>query len=170
MRNAARRAQKTSNRKVVLFLLICFPYGLIQMWRKARWHAAIKVMVTACFVALTVAVLLPQTLPPRNLPGGVEMVGAQREVEVYGPELPASLDENYAGYGAVDSAAPVFAQVEEVDQVYVYANDNGSYYHRVDCQYVAWYSKKYTLPVAYYSNYLPCEVCDAPVYTPGSGA
>ena len=34
--------------------------------------------------------------------------------------------------------------------------------------YTHLYSRKYELPVAYYSHYLPCVECDAPVYTPGS--
>ena len=50
---------------------------------------------------------------------------------------------------------------------YVYANDNGEFYHLSDCKYVASYSRKYTLPVAYYNGYQPCLECGAPTYVPG---
>ena len=97
------------------------------------------------------------------------MVGVEKDVAVYGPELPAAMGDGYAGYGVVSGAsAPVFSDAPEAEVTYVYANDNGQYYHRQDCKYVAYYSRKYELPVAYYSHYLPCVECDAPVYTPGS--
>ena len=169
MRKKPGRRRKQSNRKVILLLILCFPYGLFLMWRTARWHPAVKCVVTACFVALTTAVLLPQTLPPENAAGGVRLVGAERDVAVYGPELPEALDRTYIGTGVIGSSSgPVFSDVEQVEETYVYANDNGEYYHLSDCKYVAYYSKKYTLAVAHYSGYLPCAECGAPSYTPGA--
>lgn len=170
MQKTPARRRKASNWKVYVCLLICFPYGLFLMWRTTRWHLAVKGLVTACFVALTLAVLLPLTSPPDRLPGGVHMVNAERDVEVFGPELPEALDTNYIGYGTVSiSNGPVFTEEEIAEPTYVYANDNGQFYHRLDCEYVQWYSKKYTLPVAYYSGYGPCEKCQPPAYTPGMG-
>ena len=97
------------------------------------------------------------------------MVGVEKDVTVYGPELPASLDTGSANYGVVSGAsAPVLADVEEIAKTYVYANDSGQYYHTSDCKYVASYSRKYELAVAYYKGYQPCAECEAPVYTPGS--
>jgi len=76
MRNPPVRGRnRATNRKAVLCLLVCFPYGLLLMWRSARWHPAVKLAITACFVLLTAAVLLPQTSPPARVAGGVELVG-----------------------------------------------------------------------------------------------
>ena len=157
MRKTSRR-QKRATWKTLFFLVVCFPYGLFLMWRTQRWHPAVKALVTTGFVALTVAVVLPLTMPPTRGNGGVRMVGVEKDVAVYGPELPAAMGDGYAGYGVVSGAsAPVFSDAPETEVTYVYANDNGQYYHRLDCKYVA-----------YYSHYLPCVECDAPVYTPGS--
>ena len=167
MRKTSRR-QKRATWKTLFFLVVCFPYGLFLMWRTQRWHPAIKALVTTGFVALTVAVLLPLTMPPTRGTGGVHMVGVEKNVAVYGPELPAAMDGGYAGYGVVSGAsAPVFSDAPETEVTYVYANDNGQYYHRLDCKYVAYYSRKYELPVAYYNGYLPCQECGAPTYMPG---
>ena len=168
MRNTPRR-RKRATWKTILFLMVCFPYGLFLMWRTQRWHPAVKGLVTACFAALTVAVLLPMTTPPTRGGGGVRMVGVEKDVSVYGPELPASLDAEYAaGYGVVSGAsAPVFSDAEEAEVTYVYANDSGEFYHLNGCKYVAYYSRRYALPVAYYNGYLPCQECCAPTYMPG---
>ncbi len=104
MRKTPARRRKGSNWKVYVCLLFCFPYGLFLMWRTTRWHPAVKGLVTTCFAALTLAVLLPLTSPPERLPGGVRMVSAERDVEVFGPELPEALDANYTGYSAVTSS------------------------------------------------------------------
>ena len=169
MRKTPARRRKGSNWKVYVCLLFCFPYGLFLMWRTTRWHPAVKGLVTTCFAALTLAILLPLTSPPERLPGGVYMVSAERDVEVFGPELPEALDANYTGYSAVTSSnGPVFSEETTTQTTYVYANDNGKFYHNLDCEYVQWYSKKYALAVAYYNGYLPCVECGAPTYTPGS--
>ena len=162
------RWRKRATWKTLLFLVACFPYGIFLMWRTQRWHPAVKALVTTGFVALTVAVLLPLTSPPTRGNGGVRMVGAEKNVAIYGPDLPASMETGYTVYGIVSGAsAPVLSDIPEVEETYVYANDNGTYYHRADCKYVASYTRKYTLPVAYYNGYLPCAECDAPVYVPG---
>ena len=167
MQRAPRR-RKRATWKTVFFLVVCFPYGLFLMWRTQRWHPAVKGLVTACFAALTVAVFLPMTMPPTRGGGGVRMVGAEKNVAVYGPELPASMGDGYAGYGVVSGAsAPVFSDAPEAEVTYVYANDNGEFYHLSDCKYVASYSRKYALPVAYYNGYQPCLECGAPTYVPG---
>ncbi|OPZ70157.1 MAG: hypothetical protein BWY81_00073 [Firmicutes bacterium ADurb.Bin467] len=169
MRNPPVRGRnRATNRKAVLCLLVCFPYGLLLMWRSARWHPAVKLAITACFVLLTAAVLLPQTSPPARVAGGVELVGAKPDAEVFGPELPKAYDVNYRGYGIpAAGAAPVLSEIEEVAERYVYANENGRYYHKVDCKYVAWYSVKLTPAVAHFSGYLPCAVCGVEPYQPG---
>ena len=82
--------------------------------------------MTACFVFLTAAILSPLTSPPGRGNSGVRMVGLEKDVTVYGPELPASLDTDSANYGVVSGAsAPVVAEVEEIAKTYVYANDSG---------------------------------------------
>ena len=168
MRNTPRR-RKRSIWKTIFFLVVCYPYGLFLMWRTQRWHPAVKGLVTACFVFLTAAILSPLTSPPGRGNSGVRMVGLEKDVTVYGPELPASLDTDSANYGVVSGAsAPVVAEVEEIAKTYVYANDSGQYYHTSDCKYVASYSRKYELAVAYYKGYQPCAECWAPVSTPGS--
>ena len=109
-------------------------------------------------------------LPAGTSSGCVRMVSAERDVEVFGPELPEALDANYTGYSAVTSSnGPVFSEETTTQTTYVYANDNGKFYHNLDCEYVQWYSKKYALAVAYYNGYTPCEKCMPPEYTPGMG-
>lgn len=166
MRKTPRR--KRSPWKTLFFLAVCFPYGLFLMWRTQRWHPAVKGLVTACFVALTVAVFLPMTMPPTRGNGGVRMVGVEKDVAVYGPELPAALQTIAPNEALiVGGSTPVFTQIPEVETTYVYANDTGEYYHLRDCKYVNNYSRKYELPVAYYNGYLPCQECGAPTYMPG---
>jgi len=162
-----RGRNRAINRKAILCLLVCFPYGLFLMWRSARWRPAVKCAVTACFVLLTAAVLLPQTSPPARQVGGVELVGAEPGAQVFGPELPQAYDVNYRGYGVVSAGAPLFSEVEEVVERYVYANDNGKYYHKADCKFVAYYSNKLTPAVAHFSGYLPCQECGVEPYQPG---
>lgn len=164
----ARRSRRGISWKVLLSLLVCFPYGLALMWRKARWHVAVKSFVTLCFVVLTGFILLPMTTPPTPSTGGVQLIGAEKDVEVYGPELPATLDSAYAVAGIdVNPNANLFASVEETPVTYVYANENGKYYHKSDCKYVAWYSDKMTIPQAHYAGYTPCALCEPGPYVPG---
>ena len=108
------------------------------------------------------------TMPPTRGNGGVRMVGAEKDVAVYGPELPAALQTVAPNEALiVGGSTPVLTQTPEVETTYVYANDTGVYYHLSDCKYVSNYSRKYELPVAYYNGYLPCQECGAPTYMPG---
>lgn len=160
--------KKHANWKTVISLLLCFPYGLYRMWRFTRWNLALKGLITVCILAAVTFILLPITSPP-TVSGGVKMVGAEKDVRIFGPELPEAMDENFVGYGSVTSSqGPLFAEDDAGSSVvYVYANENGEYYHKLNCKYVAWYSKKMELPVAYYSGYSPCEECGAPTFSPG---
>lgn len=161
-----RAKHKNRNWKVPLCLLLCFPYGLFLMWRETRWSTVLRCGITACVVLLTGFILLPYTNPPSQS-GGVQLVGAEKNVEVFGPELPVALDANYINYDVSTNLSPALSDVEIQTESYVYTNDTGKYYHKLNCSYVAWYSSKLTAAVAHYSGYLPCRDCGVEAYQPG---
>lgn len=47
-----------SNKKVILWLIFFFPYGLYLMWRKTNWNKGIKIGVSALFAVLCVISLV----------------------------------------------------------------------------------------------------------------
>jgi len=114
-------------------------------------------------------VLLPITSPPTAAQGGVQIIGTEKDVEVYGPELPSSFDESYAALTVQPSSTQSLFSNDSAESsvTYVYANQNGKYYHRSTCKYVAWYSVKMGIPQAHFAGYTPCELCTPDAYTPG---
>ena len=168
MPKAPARRRKKSNWKVYVCLLVCFPYGLFLMWRTTSWRPAVKGLVTACFAALTLAVVLPLTSPPERTPGGVQLVGAQRDVEVFGPELPEALGASYAQLSLISSGeGPLLTQTQSPQtQTYVYSSRSDLYYHLRSCPSAQrTLDQQMTLAVAYYSGYEPCPVCQPETYT-----
>ena len=159
-----RMRDKKNSARVVRWLLLCFPYGLSLMWRAScRWHTGVKLAVTGFFAAILIALLaypMPE-LRPRS--GKVEIVGIQREVEVYGPELPDVLpDQSTYRYNASDSIVASRDGSEEVE--YVYAAPGAYNYHRYECKYAYASSQALTVYEATFLGYTPCKLCRPPVY------
>ena len=159
-----RRWLRRGNGRVLLSLLLCFPLGLVLMWRGGcRWPKAVKGAVTAALALAVALILIPQTTPTPAGTGGVQLVGSEPGVEIYGPELPENVNMgNYENilYSAATSIPVATPNTEDG----VYAANTGKYYHRQRCRYATGASHKYTLYEAYYSGYEPCPHCNPPVY------
>lgn len=138
------------------------PVGLFLVWRTSWKNTAKYAMTGVAVGALALAVaLLPSA--DHRVNGGIELVGMDPEVEVYGPELPTAM---VTGYTA-SSGASVMAPVEEDDTVYVYAATDGECYHEYECKFAYASSQKLTLYEAHYLGYRPCGLCNPPEYAPG---
>ena len=166
-RRSLRRSGHKMTKKTILWLVCCFPIGLMMMWRRrCRWPVAAKCAVSACVALVLAAVILPQTAPTRSEKSGVEYVLAEPSVDVHGPELPSALQEHPVDYesvlhvGNVTPAPTVAAETE----TYVYATVNSKIYHTTSCRRYCYSAHKYTLYEAHFSGYQPCELCNPGVY------
>ena len=161
-----RRADRREDRRVLLWLLGCFPFGLVLMWRRGcRWPLAAKCAVSAVLVLLVLAIILPQTAPKQKASGGIQLVGREPSVEIFGPELPASVEESLANYDSIlyNSATSVPVVTPE-PETYVYVAERGKYYHTAKCKYYQTASRKLTLYEAFFTNYQPCPQCNPGVW------
>lgn len=52
-----KNVQLASNKKVILWLIFFFPYGLYLMWRKTNWNKILKIGISALFAILCVVAL-----------------------------------------------------------------------------------------------------------------
>lgn len=148
----------------ILLLVLLPPVGIVIVWRR-HWSNAVRIGLTAATLAILALafVLLPSG--ENRIAGGVELVGIEREVEVYGPSLPTAM---VTGYTSSLSTGSVFVETEETDTVYVYAAKGADCYHLYDCKFAYASSQKLTVYEAYYLGYKPCGRCNPPIYTPGS--
>ena len=101
----------------ILFLVLLPPVGIVMVWRR-HWPNAARIGLTAATLAVLALAVLLLPSGENRVAGGVELVGVEREVEVYGPALPTAM---VAGYTSSLSTNPVFVQAEETDTQYVYA-------------------------------------------------
>lgn len=158
--------RRGENRGTVMWLVLCFPYGLIRMWRAScRWHVAIKSLVTASVAAL-ICVIALWPAPKQVYGSTVTLVGKEQNVAVFGPELPEGYDS--ALYPPSPTADNLFAEEVVDDTVFYYVNGKGnSFYHTKDCKYAYESSLPYTLYEAYLLGYTtPCTICKPPLYEP----
>lgn len=166
-KGAKARAHRPVNRynlKTALWLW-CFPVGLTLMWRRrCTWHTAVKAGVTALMAAVVVAVFAFPT-PDRTASGGVELVGGSREVEVYGPELPAFIVPGYVN----EQTESIIVPPVENSVHYVYAADGAECYHEYNCKFAYASSQRLTVYEAYYLGFRPCGRCKPPIYDPATG-
>ena len=159
-----RNKRDLRNLLAVLFLILLPPVGVVMLWR-TRWSGTVKYCLTGAVVAvLAIAVaLLPSA--ENKVVGGIEMVGTDRDVEVYGPGLPTAMVTGYTISLATDS---IFAEEVETDTHYVYAAKTGSCYHEYECKFAYASSQKLTVYEAHYLGYEPCGRCNPPEYVPGA--
>lgn len=163
-RARVRRGNLSLGDLVTLLLLVALPpVGVVLVWRRG-WRTQTKAALTAVAAAvLTVAVLLLPSADSR-VSGGVELVGRERTVEVYGPALPTAMVTGYTS----SSTDSVFADTQEEEIEYVYAAKEAKCYHRSTCKFAYASSQKLTPYEAYYLGYTPCGRCNPPTYTPGN--
>lgn len=157
----ARGRRETSNLWTILLLFLCPPIGIVLVWRKA-WSGSTRAMLTvAPILAMTLVLLL---IPSGNSQeaGGIELVGLERDVEVYGPALPTAMVE---GYTSSLTNGSVFADAEDEDIQYVYAAKGAECYHLYECKFAYASSQKLTVYEAHYLGYKPCARCNPPVYS-----
>lgn len=158
-----RTSRRLSDLITLLLLAVLPPVGVVLLWRR-NWRTSTKAALTAAAAAvLTAAVLLIPSADSR-VSGGIELVGRERDVEVYGPALPTAM---VTGYTA-SSTDSVFSAAQEDETEYVYAAKEAQCYHRSTCKFAYASSQKLTPYEAYYLGYKPCDRCNPPAYTPGS--
>lgn len=156
--------RKKESRKTAIWLLLCFPYGLARMWRAScQWNILVKSLVTAAIAALICVIALWPT-PEQNYGTRVTLVGKEKDIAIFGPELPTGYD--YSLYPPNPTDNNLFAEEVVDDTVYVYVNSGAgsTYYHTLECEF-AYASDRLSLYEAYMMGYTtPCGKCLPPVY------
>ena len=163
-RRKPRANENVRNLLTVLSLVVLPPLGIVLVWRRS-WSNGLKYCLTAvpALVLLLIALVLPSGRQATN--GGVELVGVEREVEVYGPSLPTAM---VTGYTSSLTTGSVFAQTEDNEMEYVYAAKGAECYHTYDCKFAYASSQKLTVYEAHFLGYKPCNRCKPPVYSVGN--
>lgn len=159
-KSAAGPKKKSINLKAFMWLVLFFPAGITLMWRRAcTWPKGIKFAVTGIMVAAMITIFaLPS--PSSDISGGITLVGARPEVEVYGPELPTTI---VTGYTRQNTDSIIVNTVAD-DIHYVYAADGASCYHEYECKFAYASSQRLTVYEAYYLGFEPCGRCNPPKY------
>lgn len=164
-RNGRRRASNSllKNLLTALSVVLLPPLGIVLTWR-SRWSGMVKYCMTG--LAVGVMVLAVALLPSADnrVSGGVEMVGRNADVKIYGPELPTAMVTGYTVYGAESVLAPA----ETSTATLYYAAADGKCYHEYECKFAYASSQKLTLYEAYCLGYKPCGLCQPPEYVTGA--
>lgn len=167
-RNHARKTAYRNKSKrygwfTLLWMLLCLPIGFLRMWRsRCRWPLSVKYAVSGLMLAaLAVLFLLPATYSAPV--GGLELYGEAPEMEIYGPSVP----QNYVS-GYVTTAASGVLPAEEDDEsgeLTVYATEDQSCYHLLNCKFAYASGRRLTLYEANLLHLQPCKLCGAPEYS-----
>ena len=156
---ARRRKASLGDILRILFLVVCFPAGLVVMWSdRCRWHKTLKMMTSAAVALLLVAILLPQTTPPDAPKSGITIIGLAGDKETYGPPAPKER-LHVEVYSPRYTALIIEAEPTPVPR-FVYCNQGGKNYHRSTCRYVKETSGAVTINQALDAGYTPCALCD----------
>lgn len=156
------------NRRTLLWLVLFFPVGFTRMLSGAcTWRRGSKCAVGALALALVAAVLLVPSPYPTGK-GGVELLGDDPEVEIYGPALPETIVGGYTAPVIESVVLPLEDENAADDTVYVYAAEDQTNYHLASCKFAYASAQKLTLYEAYFLGYTPGKCCGAPEYTPDS--
>ena len=119
---------------------------------------------SALFLGIMVAVLAGVLLTPSpkdGKGGGIELHGEEREVAVYGPELPKSTVGNYPVPVEKSVVLPETSGTTE-EVTYVYASDDQDCYHVSTCKFAYASGHRYTVYEAQLLGYKPCGRCNPP--------
>lgn len=152
------------NGDTILWLILFFPIGIYRMWEPTcTWKNSVKYILSAV-PALALAFILIWPIGAAPVKGGVNLVGTEKVVEVYGPELPEKM---VAGYARPADGTVLAANPEtENNTLYVYATDKQTRYHLGNCKFAFASGRKMTLYEANFRGLTPCQLCKAPAYNP----
>ncbi len=159
-----KRRTREADSSIVLWLVFCFPIGLMMMWSdRCGWKRAVKSAVSMGFVAVLLLLVLPQTRAPQQKTGGIEIVSAQAVVDLMGPTMEA-------GVLSYDSYVPKYIPKNNVlvqptpspEPYWVYCNDGGEKYHLKGCRFVKPSTPKATLIQAVDAGFKRCKECGSP--------
>jgi len=129
-----------------------------------RLNSRVGLILTALLaVSLTVAVCLMPSPKANKAGGGIEFVGMEQEAQIFGPELPAEVDENYV-FTSVNRNSVVAGVTGETDVTYYYAAVDGECYHTGNCKFAYASSQRLTLYEATFLGYRACGACEPPIY------
>ena len=112
-------------------------------------------------VALAAVIIAPS--PYKDVQGGIVLCGEDKEVEIYGPELPETIIGGYTQPTIQSVVLP--EEAEEDDTIYVYATASQENYHMPTCSFAYASGSQLTLYEAHFLGYTPGRCCDAPAYT-----
>ena len=119
---------------------------------------------SALFLGITAAVLLGVLLAPSPSDGkksGIELYGEDREVEIYGPELPQSTVGSYP-VPIVESVVLPEDSGKTSTATYVYASDGQDCYHDATCKFAYASGHRFTVYEAKLLGFKPCGRCNPP--------
>ena len=166
MRKRKRVSAKEIRMNIItgILLVICPPVGVILLWQR-RWMPRLKYVLSLASMGLLAlaVILLPSGVNRVN--GGVELVGTQKQADVYGPALPTAM---VSSYSVTNTDSVLAADTDEEEIEYVYAAKGQTNYHTYNCKFAYASSQKLTPYEAYYLGYTPCKRCNPPTYTPAA--
>lgn len=116
--------------------------------------------------ALAAVLIVPSPYP--NAQGGVQLLGEDPEVEVYGPEVPSAIVDGYTAPVIQSVVLPAEDENASDGRVYVYASPEQKNYHLGTCKFAYASGMELTLYEAHYLGYTPGKCCGAPEYVPES--
>ena len=128
---------------------------------RKRISATVKSMLFAGIAAVGLIAVLLAPSPKDGKNGGIELYGENPEVEVYGPELPASPVGSYP-VPIVESVILPEKSGSDEEITYVYASDGQDCYHLTTCKYAFASGHRYTVYEAQLLGYQPCGKCNPP--------
>jgi len=165
-RNGRRRANHSLLKSVIAALCVVLlpPLGIVLTWR-SRWSGMVKYCMTGLAVGMMVLAVALLPSADNRVNGGIEMVGRNADVEIYGPELPTAMVTGYAVY---DGSESVLAPAETSSVTLYYAAAGAECYHEYECKFAYASSQKLTLYEAHCLGYKPCGLCQPPEYVPGA--
>ena len=129
--------------------------------QRKRMSATAK---SALFLGITAVVLIGVLLAPSPKDGknsGIELYGEDREVEVFGPELPKSTVGSYP-VPLVESVVLPESTASAETVTYVYASDDQDCYHLSTCKFAYASGHRFTVYEAQLLHYKPCGRCNPP--------
>ena len=129
--------------------------------RKRMSPTAKSVLFFGVTAAFLIAMLLWPS-PDGNRKSGIELVGEERDVVVYGPELPQNTVGGFPET-PVDDSGVLPERTASADAVtYVYASDGQDCYHKSTCKFAYASGHRFTVYEAQLLGYKPCGRCNPP--------
>lgn len=121
------------------------------------------VLFGCTMAALAAVLIVPSPYNPGQ--GSIQLVGDDREVEIYGPELPTNIMDTYTPPVIQSAVLPAKDENAGDGRTYVYAAPEQKNYHLGTCKFAYASGMELTLYEAHYLGYTPGKCCGAPAYT-----